>query len=125
MPLLYIDHITFGDLQEVQSDADVPRPEARTYEVTERVLALFNNWRYDREPESFTAGLIADAMDEECEKDVVWEALVGWMRGVFAGRIAWEGAPGQHSWKSCWPESLPVPDDLNGWKSSADERIRI
>ncbi len=77
MSILYIDRVTFGDLRETPR-----REEGRIYTVEPTLVALFNAWRFNREPKQFLAGLIADAMEEsECgTKDDLWHGLVSWMQ---------------------------------------------
>lgn len=83
---LYIDRVTFGDETKMYLE---DHSSARRYTVSDRLLSLFNSWRYNQLPLVFVAGLIADAMDEEdgVERDATWDALVGWMRLVFAGGV--------------------------------------
>lgn len=103
---LMIDSVTFGDA----THAGDGNQYVRTYTVSDRVIALFNAWRYNLEPDEFVAGLIADAMDDEdgVERDAAWTALRNWMRDVFLNGSAtrWYG-DGNSTWKRAFLAVTP------------------
>jgi hypothetical protein len=83
MPNLHINGHTFGD--DDHFGVPLTCVPIRSYKVSETLWALIKNWEKGLMDRQLTAGLIADAMDDETgvEKDAWWEALRDWMRMVF------------------------------------------